>query len=156
MSWVRDGLSSYTKAFGDVYHAVTSLGGNYENDVSRFFENELSKKSDLRGAQVESVLSGVPYLGEFLRGVEGVQQYEDLYNNTGKIPQYPANQNLGAGSLGHVASGITRKIEDGSNDLAEYYSGDRAINAVFDQINHSNPNALGAGKVHETGWIPLI
>lgn len=132
---LRDAFSDATRLWGDAWKNITSVGGLYENDVSKFFENEVVNKSDLRGAQVESVLSGLPYAGDLLKGIEGVSQYEDLYNRTGKVPRYPALQSGGAGSLGHLADSLSRKIEDGSHDLAEYYSGDRSLSEVFDNVN---------------------
>lgn len=142
---LRDVITGGVRAWGDAWNDITSLGGHYENDVSKFFENEVVNKADLRGAQVEAVLSGLPYVGDFLKGIEGVTQYEDLYNNTGKVPRYPALQNGGAGALAHGVTDITRKIEGGTHDLAEFYSGDREINNVFDSVN----GYTGSHPVHE-------
>lgn len=142
---LRDAFSDATHVWGDTWKNITSIGGHFENDVSKFFENEVVNKADLRGAQIESVLSGVPYVGDFLKGIEGVSQYEDLYNRTGKVPHYPALQSGGAGSLGHGLTDITRKIEGGSHDLAEFYSGDREINNIFDSVN----GYKGPHVVHE-------
>lgn len=135
MSWLSDAFGNVAKFYGQVNHDVWSLGGHLENDLSRFFTNEVANKSDLRGTQAEAVLSGVPLVGDLLRGVEGATQLEDLYNKTGKTAEYPALQNMGMSSLGHLAGDITKKIEGGTNDLAEFYSGDREINNIFDSVN---------------------
>lgn len=143
MSWLSDAFGNVSKFYGQFAHDIWSVGGHFENDMSRFFTNEVANKSDLRGSQVEAVLSGVPVVGDILRGVEGATQLEDLYNRTGKLAQYPALQNMGMSSLGHLAGDISKKIEGGTHDLAEFYSGDRDLNNIFDSINgHKDPVAV--------------
>jgi len=134
MSWFSDYLekeiNSYGKnaanvgkAFGDVASFITGTNVN-TNDYQNFMLNEISGKADLRAAQTESLLSGVPIAGDLLRGVNGVQQIEDLYNQTGKVAAYPAAQNLGASGVGYGLQSLARKIENGSNDLYQYYAGE--------------------------------
>lgn len=127
-NWLQDKISGGVRAWGDTWKEITSLGGVAENDVSRFFENEVSNKADLRGAQLTTGLSGLPYVGDFIRGINGVQQLEDLYNKTGKVPAYPGGSSNGAAGitegLNDLAKGFTRKIENGSNSLHEFYSGE--------------------------------
>lgn len=154
MSWLSDVVSDL---YGGQMKSISSSfkqWGLSDNDVARFFEDE-ANKANLRGAEVEGFLSGLPVAGDIIRGVEGVNQMEDLYRNTGKVPNYPGAQNLGTGSLAHVPGDMSRKIEGGSHDLAEFYSGDRDINSVFDRINGSIPRAL-TSKSGETGWIKVI
>lgn len=135
MSGFADWLSGQINTYGKNLETVWSLGGTAKNQVSDFFRDEVTNKSDLRGAQVDSFLGGLPLVGNFIRGIEGVNQLEDLYNRTGKVPAYPSIQGVGAGALAHGVSDIARKIEGGSHDLAEFYSGDREINNVFDSVN---------------------
>lgn len=94
------------------------------NDVSKFFEEE-AKKADLRGAEISSFLSGLPLIGNVIKGFDGINQLEDLYNNTGKVPEYPASQGLASSALGKGIGGISRKIENGTHDLFHFYSGDQ-------------------------------
>lgn len=70
-----------------------------------------------------------------MRGIEGINQLEDLYSKTGKLPAYPGASGVGAGGIGSAVGQLSRKIENGSHDLAEFYSGDRDINDVFDSVN---------------------
>lgn len=117
-------VSDYGSKISDIANTYNSFahGSKGLGQASKDFWDEQSQKSDLRGAQLESVVSGLPIVGDFLRGVEGATKLEDLYNNTGKVPAYPASQNLGASSLGYGAAAVAR-IAEGSNDLYEYYSG---------------------------------
>lgn len=153
MSGFADWLSGEINRYGKNLETVWSLGGSAKNQVSDFFRDEVTNKSDLRGAQVDSFLGGVPLVGSFIRGIEGVNQLEDLYNRTGKVPAYPSLQGVGAGALAHGLSDIARKIEGGSHDLAEFYSGDREINNVFDSVN----GYTGSHPIHLGGsWRSLI
>lgn len=158
LSWLSDAVSkSYSSLFGgsDGVRNARAIG---LNGLADFMESEIAK-SDLRGAEVEGVLSGLPVVGDVIRGVEGVNQMEDLYSNTGKVPNYPGSQNLGTSALAHVPGDISRKIEGGSHDLAEFYSGDRNINDVFDRINNMEFKSSVRGnttKSGETGWIKVI
>lgn len=123
MSWLSDVASNIYKGYSDVGKFTWSLGGLAENDLSRFWENE-SNKSQLRGAQIEAGISGIPGVSDVIRGIEGINKMEDLYNNTGKVVRYPGSDTLGASGLGHSIPSLDRKIEDGSHDLAHFYSGD--------------------------------
>lgn len=152
MSGFADWLSGEIGRYGRNLETVWSLGGNAKNSVSDFFRDEVANKADLRGAQVDSFLGGVPLLGNFIRGIEGVNQLEDLYNRTGKVPAYPSTQGVGASSLAHGVSDIVRKIEGGSHDLAEFYSGDREINNVFDSVNgYKGPHYVN--EPHKTVYM---
>lgn len=114
------------KLYGDAAEALTGSRGiaaHTTDKASDWFQNEIKNKSDLRGAQLETFISGLPYAGDFLRGIEGVNRLEDLYNNTGKVPEYPSLSGVGAGAAGHAISQGISKIMDGKNDLYEYYSG---------------------------------
>lgn len=135
MSLLSDAFENIAKTYGFKKSNFYSLGGHVDNNISDFINNEIVNKADLRGSQLEAVLSGMPVVGNVLRGVEGANQLEDLYNRTGKTVQYPAIQNMGMSSLGHLANDISKKIEGGTHDLAEFYSGDREINNVFDSVN---------------------
>lgn len=132
MSWISDALGGYVSGLGNVYkgaiHGVTG-GAGFSRNVEDFLQKEFIDKGSLRGAEVESVLSGLPLVGNMLKGVEGVQQLEDLYDNSGKIPQYPAAQNSGAtgSGLGKSIPGLSRKIESGINDLFEFYTGEKDV-----------------------------
>lgn len=127
MSDVSKFFESFLNGVNDAYHAVGPKG------VKPLFVDD--GKNDLRGAQLEQILGGVPGVGDFLRGIEGANQLEDLYNSTGKTPAYPAIQNSGMGGLGHLASKVS-KIESGSHDLYKYYSGEN--DTVED--HHWEPN----------------
>lgn len=151
MSGFADWLSKEIGNYGKNLETVWSLGGNARNSVSNFFRDEITNKADLRGAQLDSFLGGVPLVGNFIRGIEGVNQLEDLYNRTGKVPAYPS-QGPGAGALAHGVADITRKIEGGSHDLAEFYSGDRDINNVFDSVNgYKGPHVVH--EPHKTEYM---
>lgn len=123
MSWLSDRFSDVSKFYGQANHDIWSFGGHFENDVSKFFKNEVADKSDLRGSQIESVVGGLPIAGDIVRGIEGATQLEDLYNRTGKTAEYPAFQGGPASSLGHSISDISKKIEEGSHDLYKFYTG---------------------------------
>lgn len=137
MSDVAKFFSNAAKGFGDVAQAgwrfygdaaekltgSRGLAANTTDKIADLYRDEVSNKSDLRGAETETFLSGLPYVGDMLRGIEGVNQLEDLYAKTGKLPAYPASQGLGAGAVGHSIGQIAQKVADGKNDLYEYYSG---------------------------------
>lgn len=133
MSWLSDITRDAYRNYANVINWTSSIGGLAQNDISRFWESE-ANKADLRGAQLEGFVSGLPIAGDIVRGVEGVNQMEDLYNNTGKVVHYPGSNSLGTSSLGHVPGNLSRKIEDGSNDLATFYSGDPTTD-VWTQIS---------------------
>lgn len=140
MSWLSNGLSDFVKASGNAWKVGTSLGGVVDNDVSRFFERELVNKSQLRGAEAEGILSGVPIVGDFVRGIEGVNQMEDLYNRTGKVANYPGASNLGSSSIGHAIADLPNKIADGTHDLYQFYTGDTSD--IWNQMsNKANWNS---------------
>lgn len=143
MSWFSDAIGG---AIGNQWQSYASGAKQFGfNDLSAFLQNEADKGA-LRGAEVEGVLSGVPIVGDVLRGLNGVQQMEDLYDRTGQTVAYGASQNLGTSALGHASDSLTRKIESGSNDLAEFYSGDRDINHTFDNVNgYRGPHVVYRG-----------
>lgn len=125
MSWISNGLDYIYGNWANGWKEELSLGGLAKNDLSRFFESE-QQKSALRGAEIEGVLSGIPVVGNVIKGIEGVNQMEDLYSQTGRVPAYPGLQNLGSSSLGAVGKsipGLSRKIESGVHDLFEHYAG---------------------------------
>lgn len=123
MSWLSDLTSNIVRSYSDISAFTSSLGGLIENPISDFWK-DTSQKADLRGAQLEGFASGLPVVGDVIRGAEGVTQMEDLYNRTGKVPAYPGSQSLGTGSLGHsLSEALNRKIEDGTHDLYQFYSG---------------------------------
>lgn len=129
MSWLSDGLSNYYSTIGKGLSWVarnnpivpTPMRG--ENDVSKFIDNELTNKAELRSSEVLSFASGLPFIGNVIKGIEGINQLEDLYSNSGKVAKYPALQGSGASSIGRGLDGISRKIENGTHDLFEHYSG---------------------------------
>lgn len=132
MSWFSDAIGG---AIGNQWQTYANGAKQWGfNNIASFLQNEANKGA-LRGAEVEGVLSGVPVVGDVLRGLNGVQQMEDLYDRTGKTVAYGASQNLGASSMGHSVDSLTRKIEPGTHDLAEFYSGDRDISRPFDNVN---------------------
>lgn len=122
MSWISDGIGNYEKFLGQAFGKISPymMGGSVANE---FVQNEVVNKSDLRGAQIEAFLSGLPFVGGMIRGIDNAQQLEDLYNNTGQVPSYPGNQSGGLSSAGKSIGGISRKIEKGTHDLFEHYSG---------------------------------
>lgn len=144
MSWLSDLTNDLYRNYANVIKFTSSVGGLAENDISRFWESE-ANKSDLRGAQLEGFVSGLPIAGDIVRGIEGVNQMEDLYNNTGKVVNYPGSNNLGTSSLGHVPGDLSRKIEDGSHDLATFYSGDPTTDVWTQMSTKANWN-----KTHHT------
>lgn len=107
--------------------ATKPIASNGLRDVSDFMQNEIVNKSDLRGAQLETFLGGLPIVGGVIRGLEGASQLEDLYNRTGKVPAYPTLNSTGASGLGSTLGQLTRKIENGSNSLHEFYSGEPEV-----------------------------
>lgn len=133
MSWLSDASSKFIRESGKAWQKGTSLGGLVNNDVSDFFEREIVNKADLRGAEAVSFASGLSGIGDIVRGIEGVNQMEDLYNNTGKVAHYPGASGSGASSLGHALSDLPNKIADGSHDLYEFYTG--ASDGMFTQMS---------------------
>jgi len=132
MSWMSDFFGGYVSGLGNVYkgavHGVTG-GAGYARNVEDFIQREFVDKASLRGAEVDSVLSGLPLVGNFFKGLDGVNSLEDLYNNSGKVPSYPASQNSGASGsgLGKSIPGLARKIENGVNDLYQFYTGEKDL-----------------------------
>lgn len=104
---------------GVVYRGVT---GNSDTPYAAMMKREVVDKSDLRGAQALEGLSNVPILGNVIRGIQGVNRLEDLYNNTGRTAYYAGSGVSGAGALGS-AVGSAAKIADGVHDLYQYYTG---------------------------------
>lgn len=122
MGWLTDGAEYLYGNWANGWKEVTSLGGLAHNDVSRFFEDE-QKKSDLRGAEIVSALSGVPVIGNIIQGINGINQMEDLYRNTGKVSEYGTISSGNASGLGKGLDKLVGKIESGTHDLFEHYSG---------------------------------
>lgn len=88
--------------------------------------DEEQRKFD--NAYWESILGGVPYIGPLIKGVEGANQLEDLYKNTGKVPAYPAISGTGGAGLGYTAANVAgmaaNRIANGFHDLYQFYSGE--------------------------------
>lgn len=135
LSDVSDFFSKGVKKLGTFYrnnysaankiiNAVTGIENSPATDIADFIDREVVDKSDLRGAEVETFLRGFPIVGGIINGAEGINQLEDLYRNTGKVPAYPGASSPGAAGLGSSLSQLTRKIEDGSNSLHEFYTGE--------------------------------
>lgn len=132
MSWLSDRYSDFVSTVGKAGKAVANYSPaglinnaiRGTNEVSDFFENEFVNKSDLRGAEIESFMSGLPIVGGIVRGVDGINQLEDLYARTGKVPQYPGASGVGGAGIGSALGSLNRKIERGVHDLAEYYAGE--------------------------------
>lgn len=124
-SWAMDKWSTATRAAsnysvpGILYRGATN---NHDTPYSAMIRDEVQNKSDLRSAQLLEGLSNVPIVGNVIRGIQGVNRLEDLYNNTGRTAYYAGSGVSGAGALGSAA-GQLAKIADGSHDLYEFYSG---------------------------------
>lgn len=148
MSWVSDYFEEqYSRTMNKLKAPYALFGA--KNGYTDFIDDEVSK-AGLRGAEITSFLRGLPIVGNMIGGIEGVQQLEDLYNNTGKVPAYPGSSGVGAQGLAQAGVGIARKIEEGLNDLGEYYSGDRNLNDVFD--NNGTPIIKhGTGRISKFG-----
>lgn len=119
--------SSGMRATGDLTQFLTGsrgLASNTTDKVADWWQDEVVNKKDLRGAQTETFLSGLPIIGGVIRGLEGANSLEDLYKRTGKVPAYPGTSPVGAGGLGSAVGQLARKIEDGTNDLAQFYAGE--------------------------------
>lgn len=133
MSWFSDGASKLSSGYGKVMgkmaeYSVPGLimkATGTDNPIEDFYRNEFVDKADLRGAEAVSFASKLPLVGGLVRGVEGVNQLEDLYNRTGKVPAYPGASSVGAGGIGKSVGELVRKIENGTHDLAEFYSGEK-------------------------------
>ena len=121
MSWITDGIANKYKAYGELGSKFAGSIGL--NDYSNFVRSELVDKAELRGAQIEGFASGLPIVGGLVKGVNNVEQMEDLFNNTGKVSAYPGVQSSGLSSAGKSVAGISRKIEAGTHDLFEHYTG---------------------------------
>lgn len=102
--------------------AWRGITGNKDTPFADMMQREVVEKSDLRGAQLLEGLSNVPIVGNVIRGVQGVNRLEDLYNNTGRTAYYAGSGVSGAGALGSAA-GQAAKIADGVHDLYQFYSG---------------------------------
>lgn len=132
MSWMSSFLGdAYKKGleYTPIYGVHKAFGA--KNAYTDFMESEMAK-SELRGAEATTFLKGLPYVGGVVSGIDGINELEDLYNNTGKVPAYPGASSPGAQGLASAATGIARKIEDGVNDLGTYYSGDVNLNSQFE------------------------
>lgn len=104
---------------GLMWRGITN---NHDTPYAAMMKREVVDKSDLRGAQLLEGLSNVPVVGNLIRGVQGVNRLEDLYNNTGRTAYYAGSGVSGAGALGNAVRDIG-KIAEGSHDLYEYYTG---------------------------------
>lgn len=102
--------------------AWRGITNNSDTPYAAFMKREVVNKSDLRGAQLLEGLSNVPLVGNVIRGIQGVNRLEDLYNNTGRTAYYAGSGVSGAGALGSGARDIA-KIADGVHDLYQFYSG---------------------------------
>lgn len=131
-SWLNDGLDWVVKTAGNArakFMDYTPAGMIYKaatgdrNPYSDFIQREVIDKSDLRSSQLLEGMSNIPVVGNLIRGVQGVNRLEDLYNNTGRTAYYAGSGVSGAGA---AASGIREavKIADGMHDLYEYYTGE--------------------------------
>lgn len=107
--------------------ATKSVASNGLRDVSDYMQNEIVDKADLRGAQLQTFLKGVPIVGGLLNGIEGMYQLEDLYDRTGKVPAYPSSNSPGGAGIASSLASLTRKIEDGSHSLHTFYSGEPEV-----------------------------
>ncbi len=122
-------MSDVADFFADAYTGLLdTFGMRHKAEFAKhFFGNSIIAdeydKAPLRGTEVESFLSGLPIIGGVVRGIEGINQLEDLYDRTGKTVAYPS-QVAGASGLGHALTGVTRKIEDGVHDLGSFYAGE--------------------------------
>lgn len=125
MGWLTDLASGGVRLSGKAWKFGTSLGGLAENDVSRFFEREMIDKSDLRGAEVVSAMSGVPLVGDIIKGINGINQMEDLYSRTGKVSEYGTTSSGNSSGLGKGIDKLSGKIEGGTHDLFEHYAGSK-------------------------------
>lgn len=142
LSWLSDQISNgvknvstfYRNNFSTVADALDQVGlkDNPMRTAADFIDDEITQKSDLRGAETETFLRGLPIVGGVINGIEGVNQLEDLYNRTGKIPAYPGSNSPGAAGIGSAIGQLTRKIEDGSNSLHTFYSGEPEMNMWSD------------------------
>lgn len=130
-SWLNDAANWYTKTVANTRAKVldyTPAGMIYKaatgdrNPVSDYIQREFIDKSELRSSQLLEGISNIPVIGNLVRGVQGVNRLEDLYNNTGRTANYAGSGVSGAGS---AASGIREavKIADGVHDLYEFYTG---------------------------------
>lgn len=126
-------MVSYEQWMSSAYN-MTSAFGNFKNPLSDFFHSEM-EKSDLRDAEARQIASGLPIVGDLLKGQDGISQLEDLYAKTGKTAQYAAVQNTGAASLGHFAGTLANQVANGFNDLYQYYSGEP--DAFRSEMNNS-------------------
>lgn len=102
--------------------AWRGITGNKDTPYASLMQREVVDKSDLRGAQLLEGLSNVPIAGNIIRGIQGVNRLEDLYNNTGRTAYYAGSGVSGAGALGSGARDIA-KIADGVHDLYQFYTG---------------------------------
>lgn len=95
-------------------------------------------RADLQAAQWKSAIGGLPIIGPLVKGIEGWQQLEDLYNTTGKVPAYPAMDGRASG-IGYTASNLAfsagNKIFDGAHDLYQFYTGE--ADAFRNSMNYS-------------------
>lgn len=131
-SWLNKAASKGAELWGNTTSAASnySLPGlawrgitnNHDTPYAAMVKREVVDKSDLRGAQLLEGLSNVPIAGNIIRGIQGVNRLEDLYNNTGRTAYYAGSGVSGAGALGS-AVGQAAKIADGVHDLYQYYSG---------------------------------
>lgn len=163
MSWVSDYFEGQYKKYtgtlgyiGDQIQSVipdVGIGPNIKDAYSGYtdFIKSENQKAPLRSAELTSFIGGLPLVGNVVRGIEGINQLEDLYNNSGKVPAYPASGSPGAQGLASAAAGIARKIEDGVHDLGVYYSGDVDLNSVFDSVNGQPLNKMTHPAIRKSG-----
>lgn len=119
--------NGYTNDRERISQASSSSGYNDVADLveNMFVDHRSEDQKKLQEARVTSFLSGLPLIGGFVKGIDQARQLEDYYNNTGKLPTYPANSSIGYSGLGHSAgSAALSMIPDGQNDLYQFYSGE--------------------------------
>lgn len=131
-SWLNKAASKGAEWVGKA-HAVGSnyslpglawrgITNNSDTPYASFMKREVVDKSDLRGAQLLEGMSNVPIIGNVIRGIQGVNRLEDLYNNTGRTAYYAGSGVSGAGAIGSGLRDVA-KIADGVHDLYQFYTG---------------------------------
>lgn len=121
MSWWDDAVDwtqKHTDRWHDFNNRLTGVGS---------YSDFVGLANEFTDGWYGTVADIIPYAGNVHRAVLNRDRTNDLLNNTGKSWADVIGYNSGALTGGTSASvaGLTRKIEDGSNDLFEFYTGQK-------------------------------
>lgn len=119
MGWFQD--------YADFVSKIPIVGSSFKPIA------QAVKNNDMDSARVQSFISGLPFLGGVVRGIDQARYAEDYYRNTGMAPKYPSlapgysGLSTGLGNVAMAAAsrlggGSGYNVKEGTNDLLSFYN----------------------------------